>query len=292
MSNAADIPRAAPPAATPPGAGVAVSSSAAASRPTILFEDVIDGLGMSEVWRAFAWDEMQQRYRRSVLGILWIFVAYAVFVGTIAFFFAGFAKMGAHQFIIYVALGYATYQFLVGNITDGCQVFSASGNWIKSTTLPYSIYVYKSIFRSVFTVALQLLVALGVMIYFGWRPTWLSLLSLPAAAIFLLDAVAIQYFLGLFGARYRDIPHLVTTIMRVLFFMTPILWVREEMRGIRATLADVNPLTHFLEIFRAPLMGAEPRLSSWAVVLISSAVIWLAAAIAAWRMRRRLPFWV
>ncbi|HXI86336.1 MAG TPA: ABC transporter permease, partial [Parvularculaceae bacterium] len=256
------------------------------------FEDIAAGFKMSHVWRAFAWDEMQQRYRRSILGILWIFVSYAVFVGAIAFFFAGFAQMGSRRFTIYVALGFSTFQFLVGNITDGCQVFSSSGHWIKSATLPYSIYVYKSVFRSIFTFALQLAVTIMIMAYFGERPTWQFLLALPALAIFLLDAVALQYLLGLFGARYRDVPHLIGTLTRVLFFMTPIIWVREEMHGVRAVFADFNPLTHFLEIFRAPLMGAAPRLVSWEVALVATGVIWLAAAVAAWRMRRRLPFWV
>lgn len=269
-----------------------VLSATAAAHPAVFFDDLAEGLRMSEVWRAFAWDETQQRYKRSVLGVLWIVVSYAFFVGTISFFFVGFSSLGASHFVTYVALGFAVFQLLVGNIIDGCQVFSSSANWIKSTAMPYSIYVYKSISRSLFPFALQFCVALVLMVSLGWRPSWLALLAIPALAVFILYAVALQYFLGLVAARYRDINHLTGTITRVLIFMTPILWVREESTGVRALLADINPLTHFLEIFRNPLMGAEPRLLSWGVVLGVTAAFWLAAAVASVFMRRRLPFWI
>lgn len=51
------------------------------------FSDLVDGLRMSDLWRTFAWDEIQQRYRRSLLGVAWIVIAYAMFVGGVSIFF-------------------------------------------------------------------------------------------------------------------------------------------------------------------------------------------------------------
>lgn len=269
-----------------------VFSAQAAARPTLFFKDVLDGLRMSEVWGAFAWDEMQYRYQRSVFGVLWIVISYAFFVGGITLFFGEFAQAGTLQFLSYVALGYASFYFLVSNITDGCQVFATSESWIKSTALPYSIYVYKSIFRSLLPFTLQLATGLGIMAALGWRPPPLAWQALGAVAAFVLCAVALQYFLGLVGARYRDINHLLGTVTRVLFFVTPVLWVREERTGLVAIIADVNPMTHFVEVFRNPLLGTEPRLVSWVVVIAATLALWVAAAAASARMRRRLPFWV
>ncbi|GAB4533576.1 MAG: ABC transporter permease [Amphiplicatus sp.] len=269
-----------------------VNSSVAATRPTLIFEDLAAGMRMSQVWRAFAWDEMQNRYRRSVLGLLWIAAAYFIFVIGVGFFFTGFSASSTSFFITYVALGYAAFQFLMGNITDGCQVFTSSSSWIKSAALPYSIYVYKSVFRSLLTFGLQLAMALAIIMFLGWRPTWHALLAIPALGLYILDAVALQYLFGLVAARFRDVIHLVGAITRLLIFVTPIIWVREERGGAVGVIADFNPLTHLVEIFRHPLMGFEPRSLSWAVALALSALIWLAAAVAAARMKRRLPFWV
>lgn len=263
-----------------------------AARFTILFEDLAGGLKLGPVWRAFAWDETQQRYQRSLFGLSWIVISYAFFVACISLFFGGFSSSGSKFFIQYVALGYATYHFLVGNIVDGCQVFTSSGSWIKSAPLPYSIYVYKSIFRSLLPFSLHMVFAFAVMIAVGWTPTPGALLAIPAVAIFVVNAVALQYLLGLVAARFRAVNHLVTTVTRILIFVTPIMWVREERRGVTAILADLNPATHFVEIFRNPLLGLPVRPLSWGLVLLFTALVWIAAAVAASRMRRRLPFWV
>lgn len=262
--------------------------------PLVFVRDVYEGLKRHYVWRAFAWEETKSRYHRSVLGLFWIIATYAIFVAGISIFFGGFSSKPKPEFTIYVALGYATFQFLVASIADGSAVFTSSSGWIKSTNLPYSIYVFKSLFRSLVPFGMQLSVALMLMIAFGTigKLGWHTLMALPALAIFILCAVPLQYSLGLIAARYNDVKHTIGAITRLLIFVTPILWVREEAKGMRGLLADLNPMTHFLEIFRNPLMGWDVRPISWIVVLGVTLGLWVFAAIISTLMRQRLPFWI
>ncbi len=269
-----------------------VFSARSASGPLAVLVDLRDGLAMGPVWRAFAWDEIQNRYRRSTLGLAWIMISHLIFVGAISIFFGGFSTAGMAGFTIYVAVGFAVFTFIIGNFVDGCDVFRSSASWIKSTSMPYSIYIYKSIARSLFPFAVQLASSLVIMVALGWRPTWTALMAIPALAIFLLNAVWIQLFFGLLAARWRDISHLVSALTRVLFFTTPILWVYEERAGLVKRFADINPLTHFLSIFRAPLLNTEPSPVSWPIVIGWTIFGWVLACAAASVMRRRLPFWV
>lgn len=258
----------------------------------LFLKDMVDGFKLHEVWLSFAWDETLSRYHRSALGVLWIILGYAVFVLGVSFFFGSFARMGVGPFTIYVALGYATFLFLIANVIDGCMVFSGSKSWIKSSTLPYSVYVYKSLFRALFPFAMQMTVAAAAIIYWQLPINLTAFLVIPALVLFVLNGIAIQYLVGLLAARFRDISHLVNTVSRILIFTTPILWVREERGGVIRLVADLNPLTHYIEIFRAPLMGAPTRPLSWCIVLALTVLVWLMAAVAAARMRQRLPFWV
>lgn len=259
---------------------------------TGFFADIVQGISKVDVWFTFAMDDMQQRYRRSALGLLWIMLSYAIFVGGISFFFGAFSQASPERFIAYVAIGYAMFAFLMAQIQDGCQVFVNATTWIKSVSMPFSIHVLRSIFRAIFTLALNLIVAFSAMLIMGWRPELVALLCLPGFFIYLINAVAVQYTFGLIAARYRDVAHLTNSITRIMIFMTPILWVREEMTGARAIVADLNPLTHYIEIIRAPLLGDMPRLSSWIIVLLITALVWVIAAAAGAHMRRRLPYWI
>ncbi|WP_300540907.1 ABC transporter permease [Maricaulis sp.] len=256
------------------------------------WNDIWTGLTMVELWRTFAWDEIKQRYRRSVLGVSWIVVSFLMFVAGVSFFFSGFSGRELDSFIVYVALGYAAFIFITGNFIDGCQVFTSSHVWIKAMPLPYSVHVYRSLFRSFLIFALQMAVVVPIMMWMGWRPSFLSLLAVPALLVYVLNAVAVQYMLGLVSARFEDVGHLVTSITRLLIFVTPILWVREGLDGTRAFAADLNPLTHYVEIFRSPLLGEMPRTTSWLVVCILTLAVWGAATGFAAAFRRRLPYWL
>jgi ABC-type polysaccharide/polyol phosphate export permease len=260
--------------------------------PGAVLRDLADGLARHEVWRAFAWDETQQRYRRSVLGIGWIVLSYMFFVFAIALFFHGFSGMESRQFIIYVAIGYAAFMFLLGNIVDGCAVFRSSATWIHSSPLPYSIYVYKSIARSLFPFALSLAVALAGMLALGWRPHLTAMFALPALGLFLLNAVWMQWLFGMTAARFPDISHLIGAVTRILIFATPVLWVYDATTGAARVGADINPLTHLLEIFRAPLLSGEVPLESWRISIAFTTVGWAAMLLVGGFARRRIPFWV
>lgn len=257
-----------------------------------ILADLLEGLRRWQIASTFAADEIQHRYRRSYLGVLWIMVSYAIFVAGISLIFSAFTSQTSVDFIIHVAVGYAVFVFIIANLNDGADVFVHSTNWIKSVSLPFSIYVYRSIGRSIFAFALQLALALGLMVIMGWRPNPYIVLVVPAMAIFLLNAVAIQYLVGLIGARFRDFSHLLTSITRLSLFVTPILWVRDDIPGTRAFIVDFNPLTHYVEVFRAPLMGKMPMTISWYVVLGLTAAIWFVLIVVGSRFRRRLPFWI
>lgn len=255
--------------------------------------DLVWGARAHEIWRAFAWDEIQHRYYRSAVGIAWIGLSYVAFVVGIGFFFNGLAALQASSFFIYVAFGFAAFTFLAGNLTDGVAVFTSSASWIKSARLPYSIYVFKSISRSLFTFALQFVSAIAlVAIFFGWRPAPTVFWILPVLVLYTINAFWIQYALGLFSARWGDVQHLISTLQRFLFFMTPILWVYDERGPALKFVADMNPFTHLIEIFRAPMMGEYPDILSVCVSVSVTVLGCLGTLLLAARARQRLPFWV
>ncbi len=254
--------------------------------------DLLTGLLDVRVWSAFAWEEIKNRYRRSVFGLLWIVFSYVIFVAGLAVFFGGFSDLDSRKFVVYVALGFIPYQFVISNVSEASTVFVNSSNWIRSIRLPYSVYIYIAISKTFLPAILQMCAGAVIISLMGWRPTILSLLAIPAFLLLVFNVIWIQLFLGIVGARFRDLQHFVNSITRILFFMTPIMWIYEERTGLVKFLADLNPLTHLLAIFRDPLLGEWPSaLNYWAVggfTLFG----WILAIGTAAVFQRRLPLWV
>lgn len=257
-------------------------------------KDLLGGISRTELWIAFAADEVQQRYRRSKLGILWIIISYVFFVAAISLFFGGFSSKGASDFTAFVAVNYAMFSFLVANLTDGCAVFRTSRTWISSVPVPHSVHVLKSVARSAFVFAITMVIAAAVLLVTVHLTDPVAWLSVPAFVVLLFNAVLIQTYLGYITARFRDFEHLIQSLTRILFFTTPILWVRTEQPegSIRRMIAEINPFTHALDIFSAPLLGNAPDPRSWAVMGVLTVVNFLLMLVVAYLAHRRLPYWL
>jgi ABC-type polysaccharide/polyol phosphate export permease len=256
--------------------------------------DLFRGLAQRRLWLAFAADEVQTRYRRSKLGLAWIVLSYLLFVGSISIFFGGFSTKDAREFTAYVAVNYAMFSFLVANLTDGCACLRASKSWVNSIPLPHSIYVLKSVARGMFVFGISMSLAIIFLLITGHLRTTVSLLAVPALLVVLVNAVLLQTILGYISARYRDVEHLMQSLTRILFFVTPILWVRAEQvdGSLQRTIADMNPITHALEIFSAPMLGHMPDLYSWKVMGIITLVNFIIMLGVSYLSHRRLPYWL
>ncbi|MCA8903713.1 MAG: ABC transporter permease [Hyphomonas sp.] len=260
----------------------------------VVVRDLLAGARRPALWIAFATDEIQQRYRRSRLGLAWIVISYLVFVASITVFFGHFSDVGHSQFTVYVAVNFAIFTFLLGNVTDGCAVFRVARTWIKSAPLPHSIYIFKSIARSLFVFAINFQVAVAILFGFGFRLHPIAWMAVPAFFVLLLNVVFVQLAFGYLAARVQDIDHLMQSVTRVFYFTTPVLWVRNENEapGLRKTISELNPFTHALEIFSAPILGKQPDPHSWAYIGIFTVVMFVIALVIGGLSHRRLPYWV
>ena len=256
--------------------------------------DLFRGLAQRRLWLAFAADEVQTRYRRSKLGLAWIILSYLLFVGSISIFFGGFSTKDAREFTAYVAVNYAMFSFLVANLTDGCASLRVSKSWVNSIPLPHSIYVLKSVARGMFVFAISMVVAIIVLLITGHLRTTVSLLAVPALLVVIINAVLLQTTLGYISARYPDVDHLMQSLTRILFFLTPILWVRTEQAdgSLQRSIADLNPMTHALETFSSPLLGHMPDLLSWKVMGVITVVNFFLMLGVSYFSHRRLPYWL
>ena len=126
---------------------------------------------------------------------------------------------------------------------------------------------------------------------FAVWPGWTGLLALPGLLLLCLNGIWAGLLLGIVSARFRDVPPIVTSVVRICFFVTPIIWM-PELLPARTLVLDANPFFHLVEVVRAPLLGQMPGLASWIAVLVMTAAGWLVTFAFFRRYRRRIAYWV
>ena len=133
-----------------------------------------------------------------------------------------------------------------------------------------------------------------LMIIFPQPLSWSLLLAIPAFAVLVLNGAWIAVLAGIVATRFRDIPPIIASLTQLLFFMTPIVWSYERLRSNPPGRAyvELNPVMHFVEILRQPLLGQEIVWRHWFVVGVITVVGCGAALVCLRNYRSRVAYWV
>ncbi|MGH9206753.1 MAG: ABC transporter permease, partial [Acidimicrobiales bacterium] len=181
-------------------------------------------------------------------------------------------------------------------ILEGADVFVANEGLIKQLPTPLSVHVYRLVWRQVILFAHNIIIYAVIAIIYPKPWSWADLSVIPALGLIVLNAVWVSLCFGILATRYRDIGPLLFSIVQLLFLMTPIIWnydmLLQQGAGRWRAMVELNPLMHYLEIVRAPLLGAPQELRHWVVVVALTAIGWVFAAFAMRQYRARVPYWV
>jgi len=221
--------------------------------------DLAAALRLRRIWWRLGLQDIRRRFRRSVLGAGWIFIQLAVTIAALGVVYGHLLGQDMRTFLPFLAVGLVLWGFITASVVEGGQAFVVSEGYIKQIGLPIQVYVFRAFVSITVASAISLssyvVVALAYAVPVGWGTLW----GVPG----LLLMTAVGFLLALIFAHltacFRDTPHLASTALQILFFVTPVLWPGELLRGRRVQwVVDANPLYHLLEVVRRPLLSSQP----------------------------------
>jgi lipopolysaccharide transport system permease protein len=113
----------------------------------------------------------------------------------------------------------------------------------------------------------------------------------PGLIVFVMNALWIAMMVGLLSARFRDMPQIVSALLQIAFYVTPIIF-RPEALSRFAFIVEWNPLAYLIDVVRSPLIGQMPSLFTWGVTGGMAAIGWPIALALTGRYLRRVTYWV
>ncbi|GAB2740633.1 ABC transporter permease [Salinifilum aidingensis] len=257
--------------------------------------DVTSALQQRELWAHLGWQDIKQRYRRSVLGPLWISFGMGVTAAGLGVMYSTIFGQDPSEYVPYMAIGFMIWYFILGSLTSGCEVFIQNEGLIKQLPAPVTVHVLRTVWREFLLFLHNFVVYFAILAIFRPPIDWTIITAVPALGLLLLNGGWVVLLFGVASTRFRDIPPVVNSLTQLLFFMSPIVWpieVLKENAGPRAWLAQLNPVYHYVEILRAPLLGQQQVWHHWFVVLCLTAAGWLLALLVLRNYRSRVPYWV
>jgi ABC-type polysaccharide/polyol phosphate export permease len=262
-----------------------------ALRPPDALQDWTRALRLASLWTSLAFEDLHDRYRRTVFGLLWIVFSFALFVLVKVLVFGQLTTASTAEFGLFVTIGFGLWTYINAMIMDACTAYMHARPWILGTATPHPVFLLQAVYRNLLIFALVLLV-MGIALFWKTAPwAWQALGAVPGLLVYPVTSLWLAMVLAPFCARWRDLHHAIQTGLRLVFFATPILWMPAA-SGKLALIARMNPISHFVAIVRDPLMYNHIPLDSWKVVLAINALGLPAGMLAYLRTRNQVAHWV
>ncbi|QNE90551.1 ABC transporter permease [Corynebacterium incognita] len=262
------------------------------------FADLTQGARQRELWWMLGLQDIKQRYRRSVLGPFWITIATGVMALALGLLYSMLFQIPVAEFLPHVTVGLIMWNFISGAIKEGSTIFIDNEGLIKQLPAPLSVHVYRLVWRQMLFLGHNLIIWLILIVIFPRPLGWEFFLFIPALLLLMVNGVWVAMFFGMVATRFRDVAPLLEALTQLLFYVTPIVWTTSTLENQggevaqRAKIAELNPLFHYLEIVRAPMIGAPVEAYHWWIVL-GCTVVGLGLALLAMRQWRfRVSYWV
>ena len=256
------------------------------------YYEIVSALKMQSNWMYLGTQDIRLKYRRSTFGPFWVTISTSIFIGALSLLWSSIILTDLRTFLPYFAIGQIMWLWVSGQILESSIGFSQFESSIKQIKLPFPIYILRLCTKN-FIIFLHnfLIILVIVSIIYPSNLTLACLLFLPALVLIQLITFSSCLILGIICTRYRDLTQIVTSLMQLIFFFTPILWTINNL-GRNAWIANYNPFYHFISILRLPLLGQYPTLDNWIWTLASTILLFTLAAILLGKFSNRIAYWI
>lgn len=253
--------------------------------------DIVNTFKNWRIINFIAISDLQARYKRSVLGPIWLTIGTAAGSVGLGVLWSELLKIEAKSFIPSLTLGLILWQLISGIVSESAILFGRQASIIRNIKLPLGIHPFQLVFKHVINLLHNVPIFLILIIVFNLKISAVNLLFIPGLFLLILNLIWISFFISIVGARFRDMEFIVSAILPLLMFISPVFY-RPNYIPFSEVIIWFNPLSHLIEIVRSPLLGsAAPNF----VIYTNVGMLLFGGGFTLWLFNKklnRIAFWV
>ena len=209
--------------------------------------------------------QLASSYRSSYLGLVWTFLSPLIMVALFTLVFSEVLGLRFREitgdstlnFGLYLYCGLLPFLAWAQALNQGVNVIRRNRGLVESVIFPLEILpltsVITALIQSFFGVAALMLVLVVLEQRLEWTAFLLPLVMVPQ----LLFTLGISYLMAIAGTYVPDIGETLRSVVRAMFFITPIIWPPERIPENLRFLVDYNPLAVLVETYRNLILDGK-----------------------------------
>lgn len=200
--------------------------------------------------------DLKVKYAGSALGYFWSVLEPLMLAGVYWFVFTILMKrqVGASPYIVFLLCGMLPWQFANGALRSSMKSLSKDAKLVRSTNLPREIWVLRTVGSKLAEFMFSLPVVAAVAVLTGAHLRWQVVFFPLALLIQVVLLVGFGLILAPISVLYSDVGRLLPTVLRLLFYFSPILYgvhdIRKRLGPGAAHVYTLNPFAGIFDIYR------------------------------------------
>ncbi|MDP5107595.1 MAG: ABC transporter permease [Candidatus Nanopelagicales bacterium] len=210
-------------------------------------------MGKFGAFRILVYRDLQIRYAGTWLGYLWTLLdplAMSAIYWFVFSYIIGAKSIGEQPYILFLLTGILSWTWFNGAVTDSARSLVVESKMVRSISIPRYLWIIKSIGAkgTEFIFALPILVVVAII--FNAQPS-IQLLYIPFAVLiqFLLLS-GIGLILAPLTVLARDTSNILRILLRMMFYLTPIIYGISDIPERFQVLSYFNPMTGIISMYR------------------------------------------
>lgn len=193
--------------------------------------------------------DLRARYRGSVLGFFWSFVNPLLLLLTYGLVFTVMLPVQRsgilEPYFLFLFCGILPWTWFQSSIAEASGVLIAGGNLIKKVLFPAEVLPVVTVLSNLAHFLFGLPILLIFLAIEGHLSPSALLLPLPIL-VQLVFTLGLAFFVSALTVHFRDIQNILSHLLHLWFFATPILYFYNDIHGAFRTVLRMNPMAHVL----------------------------------------------
>jgi len=172
---------------------------------------------------------------------------------------------GGDQVAVFIFAALLPWTFFASSVTASTNSLVANSHMLRKIYFPRLIIPIAAVGAPLLDYGISFVVLAAMMWWFQMAFTW-QLLLLPALVVTtMIAALGVGVMLSALTVKYRDFRYVVTLLIQVWFFATPVIYCVGELPLQYRWLMMLNPMGGTIEAFRSVVLCTPVDYVAWAV---------------------------
>lgn len=254
-------------------------------------EDIVEGISLYKSWTFMAYQDIISRYRRSIIGPLWVAAMMITQSIALAIVFGAVYGLPIKDFMPHLVSGISIMLYLGVAFNEGTETFSIYKPLVQAAPLPLSFHIFRMCMKNLI-VFLHNMVVFFVVYFIFNKSLAITFAIIPAMILSFLFIFGATIFNAVLSLRFRDYRFIIPHMWTILFYLSPVLWKPEQVGAKLNIINHANPAYYFLTVIRSGLEGSQVGLIEWVGALVSTFIALILGYVAFSLTRKQLALWV